>query len=36
MLYYRPIEDQKQLRIEIFNEFMLVLAAQTLFAFTDF
>ena len=36
LIYYRPLEDQKQMRIEIFNECMVVLASQTLFVFTDF
>jgi hypothetical protein len=36
LIYYRPLEDQKQMRIEIFNESMVVLASQTLFVFTDF
>jgi hypothetical protein len=36
LAYYRPLEDRKQLKIEIFNECMTGLAAQTLFAFTDF
>ena len=36
LIYYRPLEDPKQMKIEIFNECMVVLASQTLFAFTDF
>jgi hypothetical protein len=36
LIYYRPLEDQKQMRLEIFNECMVVLASQTLFVFTDF
>ena len=36
ILLYRPLEDKKQMKIEIFNECMMVFASQTLFAFTDF
>lgn len=27
LVFYRPLEDKKQLRMEIFNELMLILAA---------
>jgi hypothetical protein len=36
LISYRPLEDPKQCKLEIFNECMVTLAAQTLFAFTDF
>lgn len=36
-LYFcRPLEDPKQMKIELFNESMILFASQTLFAFTDF
>lgn len=33
---YRPLEDPKQMKMELFNETMLLLASQTLFVFTDY
>jgi hypothetical protein len=36
LISYRSLEDPKQCKLEIFNECMVTLAAQTLFAFTDF
>ena len=36
LISFRPLEDPKQCNLEIFNECMVTLAAQTLFAFTDF
>jgi hypothetical protein len=36
LFIYRPLEDTKQMKIELFNESMILFASQTLFAFTDF
>ncbi len=36
LYFYRPLENPKQMKIELFNESMILFASQTLFAFTDF
>jgi hypothetical protein len=36
IFYWKPLEDRRQMKIELFNESMILFASQTLFAFTDF
>jgi hypothetical protein len=36
IIIYKPLEDKRQMSMEIFNESMLLMSSYIMFAFTDF